>query len=62
MTLGQNVSVNVNSVKDLGVTVNDHLKFDVHINNTFENLKARAHRLFNLRACISALCQKTPRH
>jgi len=50
MTLGQNVSVNVNSVKDLGVTVDDHLKFDMHINNTVEILKTLAHRLFNLRA------------
>jgi len=44
MTLDQNVLVNVNSVKDLGVTVNDHLKFDVHINNTV----AHAHRLSSL--------------
>jgi len=41
MTLDQNILVNVNSVKDLVLTVNDHLKFDVHINNTV----AHAHRL-----------------
>jgi len=44
LVLGDNVLTQVDNVKDLGVTVDSHLKFDVHINQ----IVTRAHRLANL--------------
>ena len=45
LVLGDNVLSQVDNVRDLGVTVDSHLKFDVHINQ----IVTRApHRLANL--------------
>ena len=44
LVLGDNVLTQVDNVRDLGVTVDNHLKFDVHINQ----IVTRAHRLANL--------------
>jgi len=44
LVLGDNVLTQVDNVRDLGVTVDSHLKFDVHINQ----IVTRAHRLANI--------------
>ena len=44
LVLGNNILTQVNNVRDVGVIVDNHLKFDVHINQTV----TCAHRLANL--------------
>ena len=44
LVLGNNTVPQVNSARDLGVIVDSHLKFDIHINH----IVTRAHKLANL--------------
>ena len=44
LVLGDNALTQVDNVRDLRVTVDSHLKFDVHI----KQIVTRAHRLANL--------------